>query len=142
MKFVSTIVATFLMAGVATAKDRDNEQATPTSNDSAHAMDKPASNVKIKTTDKKTTTIGLSNAAYARLLAAALRRQVPISTQHRGGSVTVAFMVGASGRVISHSVKHASDPALEATVDQILVSVQAPPPPRGSFSAVQEFNFH
>ena len=43
-------------------------------------------------------------------------KHAPKSTQHHGGSVKVAFTVGASGRVVSHEVKYASDPALAATV--------------------------
>lgn len=84
----------------------------------------------------------LSKQAYARLLAAEIRRRTPKSSNDKTGSIHVAFTVGASGRVVSHKVKNASNPALEPVVGQILASVQTPPPPGGSFSAVQEFNFH
>jgi outer membrane biosynthesis protein TonB len=140
MKRFSVILATCLTVGIATAKD--NEQATPPSSPgSTHEMGKPAASGKPQASEKKKA-VGMSKKAYSRLLAAALRRHAPKSTQHQGGSVKVAFTVGASGRIVSHKIQYASDPALAATVGQVLASVQTPPPPGGSFSAVQEFTFH
>jgi hypothetical protein len=78
---------------------------------------------------------------YAKILASEIRRHTPKISSSHPGAVTVAFTVGASGRVVSHRVKHASNPALVAAVDRILSSIQTPPPPGGSFSAEQEFRF-
>jgi hypothetical protein len=63
-------------------------------------------------------------------------------SDHGGGSVSIAFTIGSSGRVVSHTVKRSTDPALTGVVQNILTSVKAPPPPGGSFSANQEFTFH
>ncbi|WP_162009728.1 TonB C-terminal domain-containing protein [Methylocystis heyeri] len=79
--------------------------------------------------------------AYAKTLAAEIRRHTPKIASQESGVVTVAFTVGASGRVVSHTVKHASNPALVAAVGKILSSIQTPPPPGGSFTAEQEFRF-
>ncbi len=138
MKRFGVILAACLTVGVAVAKD--NEQASPAATDSVHTTGNPAANGKPQTSEKNKT-VGISRKEYSRLLASALRKHAPRSTQHHGGSVKVAFTVGASGRVVSHKVKYASDPALAATVGQILASVHTPPPPGGSFSAVQEFKF-
>ncbi|MGA8171821.1 MAG: TonB C-terminal domain-containing protein [Methylocystis sp.] len=79
--------------------------------------------------------------AYARKVAAEIRRHSPATTSLHG-NVSVRFTIGASGRVVSHTVVGASDPALSSQVNKILASVQAPPPPGGSFSANQLFVFH
>jgi hypothetical protein len=76
------------------------------------------------------------------LLAAEIRKHSPRSTEHHSGSVTVAFTLGESGKVVSHKTKHASDPALAKVTDRILASIHTPPPPGGAFSAVQQFTFH
>jgi outer membrane biosynthesis protein TonB len=84
----------------------------------------------------------MSHQAYLRALAAEIRKHTPRTSDQHSGSVTVAFTIGAAGRVVSHSVKQSSDPALVGVADQILASIHTPPPPGGKFSAVQEFNFH
>jgi TonB family protein len=84
----------------------------------------------------------MSRSAYVRLLAAELRRHTPKTADDKTGSVHVAFTIGASGRVVSHKVRTSTNPALDPVVGQILAAVHTPPPPGGSFSAVQEFNFH
>lgn len=84
----------------------------------------------------------VSKQAYVKLLAAEIRRHTPKSSEAQTGSIHVAFTIGADGRVVSHQVQSASNPALEPVVDQILAAVHTAPPPGGSFSAVQEFNFH
>lgn len=105
------------------------------------AKDKDKSKAK---TDKKTSEQkpGLTKTAYVKLLAAELKRHTPKASDAQTGSIHVAFTVGASGRVVSHKVQSSSNPALAPVVGQILASVHTPPPPGGSFSAVQEFNFH
>ncbi|MBM3578963.1 MAG: energy transducer TonB [Alphaproteobacteria bacterium] len=138
MKRISLIFAACLAVGAAVAKD--DEQAAPPSPDKAHAMDKPAANDKSNMAERKQAP-AISKKEYLRLLAVSLRKHAPKSAR-RAGKVKVAFTVGASGRVVSHKIQYASDPALAASVGQILAAVQAPPPPGGSFFAVQEFNFH
>lgn len=95
-------------------------------------------------TEKKTSEQkpALSKNAYAKLLAAELKRHTPSGSDAQTGSIHVAFTVGSSGRIVSHKVQSSSNPALEPVVGHILASVHTPPPPGGSFSAVQEFNFH
>ncbi len=83
----------------------------------------------------------MSHKAYMQALAAEIRRHTPKTSEVQAGSLTVAFTIGASGRVVSHSIKHASDPALSAVAAKILASIHTPPPPGGKFSAVQEFVF-
>ncbi len=83
----------------------------------------------------------MSHKAYVQALAAEIKRHTPKTSQVQPGSVTVAFTIGASGKVVSHSVKHTSDPALAAVAGKILASIHTPPPPGGRFSAVQEFSF-
>lgn len=84
---------------------------------------------------------GMSPKAYGRVLAAEIRRRTPKVSNHPG-SVEVSFKVGAAGKVTSHKIVRASDPALSKVVASILASIQAPPPPGGSFAANQEFTFH
>jgi len=109
------------------------EPAKPTSSKPV-AKEKSRAAVKHKSSE-------LSRRAYVRLLTAEIRKYSPRSTEHHGGSVTVAFTVGPSGRVVSHKIKHASDPALAEVAAKTLASIHTPPPPGGSFSAVQEFSF-
>lgn len=113
----------------------------------AHAAEEEKSKDKAKTEKSKAEKTseqkpGLTKKAYVKLLAAELKRHTPKSSESQTGSIHVAFTVGASGRVVSHKVQSSSNPALAPVVGQILASVHTPPPPGGSFSAVQEFNFH
>ncbi|MBU3889397.1 energy transducer TonB [Methylosinus sporium] len=84
----------------------------------------------------------VSRQAYVKLLAAEIKRHAPKSSEAQTGSIHVAFTIGSAGRVVSHKVQSASNPALEPVVTHILAAVRTVPPPGGSFSAVQEFNFH
>jgi hypothetical protein len=141
----------------------ESEQAPPAPTEPARAASKPAAaasepaaKAKSKPTAKhaneaakqkpqaaaKPKPAELSRKAYARLLAAEVRKHSPKSTESGAGSVTVAFTIGASGRVVSHKIQQASDPALAEVADKILASIHTPPPPDGAFSAVQQFNFH
>jgi hypothetical protein len=83
----------------------------------------------------------MSRKAYVRALAAEIRRHTPKTSKASPGSVTVAFTVGASGKVVSHSVKHSSNPEVAALAGKILASIHTPPPPGGKFTAIQEFRF-
>jgi protein TonB len=48
--------------------------------------------------------------------------------------VGVAFTVGSSGRIVSHSItKSSGNAALDARVHAMMEAVEAPPPPGGSF---------
>lgn len=82
----------------------------------------------------------LSPQAYMRILAAEIRKRTP-KTSQQTGSVKIAFTIGGSGRVVSHTVERSSDPALAEIASKILASIHTPPPPGGKFSAVQQFNF-
>lgn len=106
-----------------------------------HAASKPEAKDKEQKKPESAQKPTLTKPAYARLLAAEIRRHTPKSSDNRTGSIHVSFTVGASGRVVSHKVRDASNPALEPVVGRILASVHTPPPPGGTFSAIQEFNF-
>ncbi len=84
----------------------------------------------------------MSRNAYLRALTAEIRKHTPGGSKLGEGSVTVAFTIGASGRVVSHSVKQSSGPAMTEQANKILASIHTPPPPGGKFSAVQQFHFH
>ena len=83
---------------------------------------------------------GMSRAAYAGLLAAAIRRHTPGSTSLGEGTASCSFHVtsggGMSGISCSGGGGHAS------LAHRILASVHAPPPPGGGFFASQSFHFH
>lgn len=83
---------------------------------------------------------GMSKAAYAGLLARAIRAHTPGSTSLGEGSASCVFHVtsggGMSGVGCSGSGGHA------ALARRILSSVHAPPPPGGGFFASQAFHFH
>ncbi|WP_018267583.1 hypothetical protein [Methylosinus sp. LW4] len=109
------------------------------------AADKEKSKDADKSKDKKQAEKAkpaLSKQAYVKLLAAEIKRHTPKASDAQTGSIHVAFTIGAGGRVVSHKVQSASNPALEPVVNQILAAVHTVSPPGGSFSAVQEFNFH
>jgi len=83
-----------------------------------------------------------SRIAYLRALTAEIRKHTNGTSNLGEGSVTVAFTIGASGRVVSHSVKQSSGSAMTEQANKILASIHTPPPPGGKFSAVQQFRFH
>jgi protein TonB len=88
----------------------------------------------------------LSHASYAAVLAAELNRHrvYPAAARAAGvtGSVGVAFTVGPSGRVVSHSITRSSgDPSLDQATHAIMNAVQAPPPPGGRFSTSTTIQF-
>lgn len=130
----------------AAAVDPAPAQAAPAAKPEAHDKTRAASKPEAKDKEQKKPETAqkpaLTKQAYVRLLAAEIKRHTPKSSDNRTGSIHVSFTVGASGRVVSHKVRNASNPALEPVVGKILAAVHTPPPPGGSFSAVQEFNFH
>ncbi len=113
----------------------------PAAHETTHAASKPEAKDKDRKKPETAQKPALTKQAYVRLLAAEIKRRTPKSSDNKIGSIHVSFTVGASGRVVSHKVQNSSNPALEPVVGQILASVHTPPPPGGSFSAVQEFNF-
>lgn len=89
---------------------------------------------------------GVSRAGYASLLAAEVARHkvYPAAARaaHATGSVGVVFTVGASGRVISHSITRSSgNSALDGAVHAMMAAVRAPPPPGGIFRSSTTINF-
>ena len=73
---------------------------------------------------------------YGAIVAAALNRHkfYPSSAHGETGSVGVSFIVGASGRIVSHSIYRSSgNSALDGAVQSMMASTHAPPPPGGSF---------
>jgi periplasmic protein TonB len=90
---------------------------------------------------------GLSQASYAALVAAEIRRRTyyPAAARANGvsGDVGVAFTIGASGRVARQSIVRSSgDAALDGAARAILASLHLPPPPGGGFSASTSIRFH
>jgi hypothetical protein len=83
----------------------------------------------------------LSTADYRRLLALEVMRRTPGVHKGAGGWIEVAFVVGASGRVVSFEVRWSTDPRLEQMARRVLAAVRTPPPPSGSYSAKQTFHF-
>jgi len=134
MKVTAYVFAVMLFAGAAYAKESDEASAAgnkPSSAIGAHDKQSKAKAKESKADPK----------AYARKVAAEIRRHSPEETSLHG-NLSVRFTIGASGRVVSHKIISASDPALGSEVDKILASVHVPPPPGGSFTANQQFVFH
>jgi len=77
---------------------------------------------------------------YAALLAIAIRRHTPTATSVGGGTARVQFHVNAYGGIVGISAS-GSSPAVAALARRIVASIHAPPPPGGSFYAVQNFVF-
>lgn len=72
-------------------------------------------------------------AAYGQLIYSEIARHK--ASGGGSGSVGVVFTVGASGRVVSHSiVKSSGDAELDARVNAMMQAVQATPPPGGRFT--------
>lgn len=134
MKATTYVFAALLFTGAAYAKESDDAPAAgnqPSPANGAHDARTKAKAKESKADDK----------AYARKVAAEIRRHSPQRTSAHG-NLSVRFTIGASGRVVSHKIINASNPALNSEVDKILASVHAPPPPGGSFTANQLFVFH
>lgn len=88
---------------------------------------------------------GMSSAAYASLVAAALNRlkAYPAAARQSGasGSVGVSFTIGPSGRVTNSSIRSSGNGLLDAAVRQMLASLQVPPPPSGTFRTGTTISF-
>lgn len=131
MKVIAYVFAALVFTGAAYAKESDDASATANKPSPAIGAQSKAKGNESKA-DRK---------AYARKVAAEIRRRSPEETRLHG-NLSVRFTIGASGRVVSHKIISASDPALGSEVEKILASVHAPPPPGGSFTANQLFVFH
>ncbi len=89
---------------------------------------------------------GMSAAAYRALIVAEInrRKHYPEAARpaHAQGTVMIAFTVGRSGRVTSHSITRSSGNAiLDASANQTVAALSLPPPPNGSYSALAPINF-
>jgi protein TonB len=84
---------------------------------------------------------GMSQSAYEALLAAAIRRHTPATSNVGEGTATVTFRVISGGGVTGISAT-GSTPGHAALARRIMASVHAPPPPDGGFFASQNFHFH
>ena len=131
MKMTACVFVALLFTGAAYAKESDDASAAANKPSPAIGAQSKAKGEKSKADHK----------AYARRVAAEIRRHSPEATGLHG-NLSVRFTIGASGRVVSHKIISASDPALGSEVDKILASVHVPPPPGGSFTANQLFVFH
>ena len=134
MKITAYVFAALLFAGAAHAKE--SEDASAAGSKPSPAIGAHDTQSKAKGKESK-----VDHKAYARKVAAEIRRHSPEETNVHG-NLSVRFTIGASGRVVSHKIISASDPALGSEVDKILASVHVPPPPGGSFTANQLFVFH
>jgi protein TonB len=83
---------------------------------------------------------GVSKAAYAGLLAKAIRQHTPALTSLGEGAASCTFHVTSGGGITSISCSGGGGHA--ALAHRILASVHAPPPPGGGFFASQPFHFH
>jgi outer membrane biosynthesis protein TonB len=136
MKAIAYVAAALLFAGAAHAKQSEDLSVAPDAA-STHAEGAPGKHKKAQSSHQSAAT----HKAYARQVATEIRRHSPQATRLHG-KLSVHFTIGASGRVVSHKIVSASDPALASEVGKILAAVHAPSPPGGSFSANQLFVFH
>lgn len=88
-----------------------------------------------------------ARANYGAIVAAELNRHkfYPPAARAAGetGSVGVTFVIGPSGRVVSHAITSSSgSAALDAAVRNMMASAHAPPPPGGSFRGSININFN
>lgn len=88
-----------------------------------------------------------ARANYGAIVAAELNRHkfYPPGARAAGetGSVGVTFVIGASGRVVSHAITRSSgSSALDGAVNRMMATAHAPPPPGGSFRGSININFN
>ena len=89
----------------------------------------------------------MSNSAYAARVSAEINRHKFYPAGAKGsegaGSVGVAFSIGPSGAIVSHSVVRSSgNGALDSAALQMLASSHPPPPPGGSFRGATTIHFN
>jgi periplasmic protein TonB len=88
----------------------------------------------------------VSTATYRSLVIAELSRhkQYPPAALSAGvqGTVVVAFTIGASGRVVAHTITRSSgSSALDGAVHRMMAAVSLPPPPGGIYRATAPVEF-
>ncbi|MDH7798765.1 MULTISPECIES: energy transducer TonB [unclassified Beijerinckia] len=124
------------------AKPKEHPKAEPPAAARSAARPSPAAGV---ATANRAAQSGMSSAAYASLVAAALNRLkvYPAAARQSGaaGSVGVSFTIGAGGRVTSSSIRSSGNGLLDAAVRQMLASLQVPPPPGGTFRTGTTISF-
>jgi hypothetical protein len=81
-------------------------------------------------------------ADYGMDLARRIRARAPGATGAGAGAATARFHIDASGAIDALRVISASTPAHADALRGMLLGLRAPPPPGGSFDAVQTIRFH
>jgi hypothetical protein len=89
-----------------------------------------------------TVSSGLSQSKFLGLLYSEIAKRTPMSNASGAGSATANFHIDASGRVDKVTIARSSSAKHAEIVRKILIGLQAPPPPAGSFDGTQTFNFH
>lgn len=97
-----------------------------------------ASAQRIGAEDRKPEASHSARARYAALVSAEINRHkhYPAEARRRGerGVVGVAFQVGPSGTILSHSITQSSGSgALDAAANRMVAAARLPPPPGGAF---------
>lgn len=84
----------------------------------------------------------LSQSKFLGLLYSEIARHTPPENKAGAGDVKASFHVNAQGKVDKVVIEKTTSAAHAEIVKKILASVQAPPPPGGSFDISQSFRFH
>ena len=88
------------------------------------------------------TPAALSQSKFLGLLYSEIARHTPPENKAGAGDVAASFHVNAQGKIDKVVIEKTTSPAHAEIVKKILASVQAPPPPGGSFDVSQNFKFH
>jgi hypothetical protein len=84
----------------------------------------------------------LSQSKFLGLLYSEIARCTPPENKAGAGDVAASFHVNAQGKIDKVVIEKTTSAAHAEIVKKILASVQAPPPPGGSFDVSQSFKFH
>jgi outer membrane biosynthesis protein TonB len=84
----------------------------------------------------------LSQSKFLGLLYSEIARHTPPENKAGAGDVAASFHVNAQGKIDKVVIEKTTSAAHAEIVKKILASVQAPPPPGGSFDVSQNFKFH
>lgn len=124
------------------AKPKERPRAEPPAATRTAAQSSPAAGTAGANRPAQT---GMSSAAYASIVAAALNRLkvYPAAARQTGasGSVGVSFTIGQGGRVTSSSIRSSGNGLLDAAARQMLASLRVPPPPNGVFHTGTTISF-
>ena len=88
------------------------------------------------------TPAALSQSKFLGLLYSEIARHTPPENKAGAGDVAASFHVNAQGKIDKVVIEKTTSAAHAEIVKKILASVQAPPPPGGSFDVSQSFKFH